>query len=136
MLMDSKAKGKWQVRAAVAVIFIIGFVAGALVMNIYRSKQASSGSGRMWSQYDQMLDQLNLAPDQKSQVEAIFNDARSQLMEIRRDSEPRFREVRQQTDSRLQAVLTREQWEQFQQMVSELKNRSRHGRGHRDKDRK
>jgi Spy/CpxP family protein refolding chaperone len=133
--MDSSAKGKWQVRAAVTVIFIIGFVAGALVMNIYRSKQASSGSGRMWSRYDQMIDQLNLAPDQRSQVEAIFNDARSQLMEIRKDSEPKFREVRKQTDGRLEAILTREQWEQFQQMVSELRSRGRHGRGRHEKDR-
>ncbi len=134
--MDSNAKSKWQIRLAVIIIFIVGFVAGALSINIYRSKQSPSGPSRMWGRYDQMIDRLNLSPDQKSQVEAIFDDARARLMEIRRESEPRFREVRKQTDSRLQGALTPEQWEQFQQMVSELKDRGRHGRGRYDKDRK
>ena len=134
--MDSETKSKWQVRAAVILIFIIGFVAGALSMNIYRGNRTPSGPQRMWSRYDQMLDRLNLSQDQKSQVEAIFNDARTQLMEIRKESEPKFREVRKQTDSRLQSALTPEQWEQFQQMVSEMKDRGRHGRGRHDRERK
>ena len=134
--MDSNVKSKWQVRTAVIIIFIIGFVAGALSMNIYRSKQLPSGPSRMWSRYDQMLDSLNLSPDQKTKVEAIFDDARARLIEIRKESEPKFREVRKQTDSQLQGVLTSEQWEQFQQMVSELKEKGRHGRGRYEKDRK
>ena len=134
--MDNETKSKWQVRAAVIIIFIIGFVAGALSMNIYRNKRTPSGPSGMWSRYDQMLDRLNLSQDQKSQVEAIFDDARTRLMEIRKESEPRFREVRKQTDSRLQSALTPEQWEQFQQMVSELKDRGRHGRGRYDRERK
>jgi Spy/CpxP family protein refolding chaperone len=81
-----------------------------------------------------MIDRLNLTQDQRTQVDSIFEDARKQLAELRQESEPRFREVRKNTDERLQAVLTPEQWEQFQQMTS---RRGRpFGRGRRGGDRR
>ena len=115
--MDSSARSKWQVRLAVLLLFVVGFMAGALAMNIYRARHWSPRSeGR--GGFEQMLDRLNLTQDQRMQVGEIFEDARKQLAELRRDSEPKFREVRKNTDERLQSVLTPEQWEQFQQMTS------------------
>lgn len=127
--MDSRARGKWQVRLAVLILFVVGFVAGALTMNLYRSRQWSPrGGGR--GAFEQMLDRLNLTQDQRTQVSGIFEEARKQLTELRKESEPKFREVRKDTDERLQSVLTPEQWEQFQQMT-ERRNRP-HGRSRRE----
>ncbi|MEK6323129.1 MAG: periplasmic heavy metal sensor [Acidobacteriota bacterium] len=127
--MDSNAKSKWQVRLAVLLLFVVGFIAGGLAMNIYRSRQwsprASSRGG-----FEQMLDRLNLTQDQRTQVSGFFEDARKQLTELRKESEPKFREVRKNTEERLQSVLTPEQWEQFQQMTSK-RNRP-HGRPRRE----
>ena len=72
-----------------------------------------------------MIEQLNLTPEQKIEVEKILEETRTQLMEIRKESGPKFREVRKQTDERLQAVLTPEQWEQFQQIMKESRHRRR-----------
>ena len=114
--MDSNARSKWQIRLATLIVFVIGFVAGGLAMNIYRARQWSPrANGR--GGFEQMLDKLNLTPDQRTQVSGIFEDARKQLTELRRESEPKFREVRKNTDDRLQTALTPEQWEQFQQMT-------------------
>lgn len=122
--MDSNAKTKWQVRLAVLILFVIGFIAGGLATNIYRGRQWSPrGGGR--GGFEQMLDKLNLSPEQRTQVNGIFEDARNQLTELRKESEPKFRQVRQNTDQRLQAVLTPEQWERFQQMME----KRRRGRG-------
>jgi Spy/CpxP family protein refolding chaperone len=115
--MDSSARSKWQVRLAVLILFVVGFMAGALAMNIYRARQRPPRPGGRGG-FEQMLDRLNLTQDQRTQVGEIFDDARKQLSELRRESEPRFREVRKNTDERLQSVLTPEQWEQFQQMTS------------------
>lgn len=115
--MDSSTKNKWQVRLAVLILFVVGFIAGGLTMNLYGRRQwspRSGGSGR----FDMMVDRLNLSEDQKAQVSAIFEDARRQLGELRKESEPKFREVRKSTDERLKTVLTPDQWEQFQQMTS------------------
>lgn len=115
--MDSSTRSKWQVRLAALVLFVVGFVVGALAMNIYRARHWSPRSGGRGG-FEQMLDRLNLTQDQRTQVGDIFEDARKQLAELRKDSEPKFREVRKNTDERLQSVLTPEQWEQFQQMTN------------------
>src|SRR5438132_1513933 len=116
-VMDSSARSKWQVRLAVLLLFVVGFIAGALAMNIYRARHWSPRSGGRGG-FEQMLDRLNLTQDQRTQVGEIFEGARNQLAELRKESEPKFREVRKNTDERLQSVLTPEQWEQFQQMTN------------------
>jgi Spy/CpxP family protein refolding chaperone len=126
--MDSKTKSKWQVRLAVLVIFAIGFVAGGLAVNFYRDHNRPGQSSMMRGGFNRVIERLNLNPEQKEQVEAIFEEARAKLIEIRKESGPKFREVRTQTDERLKAVLTPEQWEQFQQMTKENRSRRRHGR--------
>jgi Spy/CpxP family protein refolding chaperone len=127
--MDSSARNKWQVRIVVLLLFVVGFLAGALAMNMYRARQWSPRAGGRGG-FEQMIDRLNLTQDQRTQVDSIFEDARKQLSELRQESEPRFREVRKNTDERLQAVLTPEQWAQFQEMTS---RRGRpFGRGRRE----
>jgi Spy/CpxP family protein refolding chaperone len=72
-----------------------------------------------------MLERLDLTQGQRTQVEKILSDSRAQLSEMRRKSEPDVMEIRRQTEERLQAVLSPQQWEQFQQMMNEWRNRRR-----------
>src|SRR6185503_17119908 len=126
--MNSNTKTKWQVRLAALMIFVIGFIAGALAMNIYRGQRGPSAYGDRRGRFEETLDKLNLTQDQKNQVKAIFDDARAQLGQLRKESEPKFREVRKQTDERLKAVLEPGQWEQFQQIMSEARKGRSHGK--------
>jgi Spy/CpxP family protein refolding chaperone len=114
--MDSKTRKKWEVRLAALILFVIGFIAGGLAMNLYRSREWVPRSGGRGS-FEHVLNKLNLSDEQRTEVTAIFEDARKQLDELRKESEPKFREVRKNTDDRLKAVLTTEQWEQFQRMT-------------------
>lgn len=129
--METSSKSKWQIRLAVLLIFVIGFVAGALTMNLYReqSRPYSQRGGRGGFRFERVMNRLNLTPEQETQVKEIFDDARAKLIELRKESGPKFGDVRRETDERLRAVLTAEQWEQFQQIVGE--NRGRRGRGRR-----
>jgi Spy/CpxP family protein refolding chaperone len=131
--MDVNIKNKWQIRLAVLAIFVIGFIAGGLAIDLYRKPHWGWGPppDRRFGRFEQTIERLDLTPEQKTQVTAIFDDARAQLDNVRKESEPKFREVRKQTDERLKAVLTPEQWEQFQQMKSEFRGRP-HGRGRRE----
>ena len=126
--MNTIQKGKWQVRVAALVIFVVGFAAGALALNVYKRWERTGAGMSRQDRFDKMLDRLNLSADQKTQVHQILSDTRGQLQTLRKESEPRFEEIRRQADERLQKVLTPEQWQQFQKERSELRGRGRRGR--------
>ena len=127
--METSVKNKWQIRMAVLLIFVIGFVAGALTMNVYRARHMAAAPASHRGRFERMMEQLNLTAEQRDQVKSIFDDARAQLNEMHKESEPRFRQVREQTHERLRAVLTAEQWEHFQKLTNGF--RERHSRGGR-----
>lgn len=126
--MNNVAKNRWQVRIATMIIFVLGFTAGILAMNVYRRWDRGSGN-RM----DELAERLQLTAEQKTKVQEIFSDTREQLRAARRDMEPRMAEIRRQADGRLQTVLTPEQWEKFQRVREERQRRG--GRGPRGPDR-
>jgi Spy/CpxP family protein refolding chaperone len=123
--MDSLRKSVWQIRAAALAIFLLGFVAGALTLNYYRLRHPVGPPAFARGRFEQMLERLDLTQGQRTQVEKILSDSRAQLSEMRRKSEPDVMEIRRQTEERLQAVLSPQQWEQFQQMMNEWRNRRR-----------
>lgn len=129
--METSLKNKWQIRLAVLLIFAIGFIAGALTINAYRARRVPNAPESHRSRFERVMEQLNLNAEQHEQVKAIFDDARARLTELRKESGPKFHDVREQTDERLRAVLTPEQWEQFQKLTSEHRDR-RSRRGRRD----
>lgn len=123
--MDKASKNRWQVRIAALIIFVLGFAAGILALNVYRGL-ARQRDPR--DRFEQMAERLQLSGDQKTKVQEIFTDTREQLRAVRRESEPKMDEIRRQADGRLQTVLTPEQWQQFQSLRDEMRQR-RGGRG-------
>ena len=121
--MDRGAKRDWTVRLAALVIFVLGFAAGAFALELYRAQQRSTGTRERFSR---MLDDLDLDAGQRDRVKAIFDDAHAQMDEVRKECGPKFHAVREQTDARLREVLTPEQWQRWQQMTSEGRERHRH----------
>lgn len=121
--MDNVAKNRWQVRFAAMIIFVLGFAAGILALNVYRGLARNAGPR---DRFEQLADRLDLNADQKTKVQQILGDSREQLRALRRESEPRVTEIRRQADARLQEVLSPEQWQKFQSMRQE---RRRGGRG-------
>jgi len=126
--MDYIAKNKWQIRGATAIIFVLGFTAGILALNVYRGWVRGVGSGRE-DRFEQLSNRLQLNADQKTKVQQILGDTREQLRALRKESEPRVTEIRQKTDERLQQVLTPDQWERFQQMRNDGRDRRGRERG-------
>jgi Spy/CpxP family protein refolding chaperone len=119
--MNNVSKNRWQVRIAATIIFVLGFTAGILALNVYRSW------ARNGNRMDELSERLQLTADQKTRVQEIFGDTREQLRAVRRETEPRMDEIRRQADGRLQTVLTPEQWQQFQRIREERQRRG--GRG-------
>ena len=127
--MNITSKGKWQVRGAAIIIFLLGFAAGALALNAYQRWGRTSAEESRQARFARMLDSLQLTAEQKTQVHQILGDTREQLQALRKESEPRVSELRRQTDERLQKVLTPDQWKQFQQEREKMRGGDRRGRG-------
>ena len=128
--MDNVTRNRWQVRVAALIIFVLGFTAGILALNVYRGVVRGGGQG---GRMDEMAERLKLTADQKTRVQEIFSDTREQLRAVRRETEPRMVEIRRQADGRLQTVLTPDQWEQFQKIRDERQRRGGRGRGGPDR---
>jgi len=128
--MNKIAGSKWQVRVAVVVIFLLGFAAGILALNVYRGWMRARGSGRVEDRFEQISARLQLNADQKAKMQQVLDDTREQLRALRKESEPRVNEIRKQTDQRLQQIVTPDQWQRFQQMRDET--RARRDRGGSD----
>jgi len=129
--MNNIVRNKWQVRVAAAIIFVLGFTAGILALNVYRGL-ARRGEPR--DRLEQLSQRLDLNADQKAKVQQIFSDTRDQLRALRRESEPRVNDIRAQADQKLQQVLTPDQWQRFQKIRSEARDRRGGGRGPRGDD--
>src|ERR1700684_1303950 len=127
--MQVTSKDKWQVGTAVLLIFALGFIAGALALNLYRTYHpAASGQPRGRQRHlEQVIDTLNLSDDQKAQVKQIFSDTRKQLADLHQQPNPEYGQIRQQAREKLKAVMTPEQWAGFQQAMKE--GRENHGNG-------
>ena len=120
--MNIVTKNRWQVRIAAAIIFVLGFVAGIMALNVYRGL-ARGGERHPANRIEMIAERLQLTEDQKTKVQEIFNDTREQVRAVRRESEPKMDEIRRQADGRLQTVLTPEQWQKFQTVRDEFRPR-------------
>jgi Spy/CpxP family protein refolding chaperone len=119
--MNIVNKNRWQVRIAAAIIFVLGFVAGILALNVYRGLARTGG--QPGNRVEMLAERLQLTEEQKTRVQEIFNDTREQVRAVRRESEPKMDEIRRQADGRLQTVLTQEQWQKFQTVREEFRPR-------------
>lgn len=124
--MEKAAKNKWFVRGAAVMVFILGFAAGALALNVYRSwsRDRNGGMDRK-ARFEQTMDRLQLNEDQKAKTRETLADTREKLQALRKESEPRVAEIRKQADARLQTIMNADQWQQFQKMRDEDRGRGR-----------
>lgn len=128
--MESRTS-QTKARLIVLTIFVIGFAAGALSMNLYErfSSQGPDKDGsRHGSKYllTKMDRNLDLSDEQEKEVDAILEEAKQQYNEIKKDMQPRIKEyeprlesVRLQSRDRIRAVLKPDQLPKFEEMVQE-----------------
>ncbi|HVF92415.1 MAG TPA: hypothetical protein VNH22_20280 [Blastocatellia bacterium] len=130
--MESRLPRQSKARLIVLAVFVIGFTAGALSMNLY---QRSSGPEAYQSESDdrpqdqivrRMNQKLGLTSEQQNSISRILDETFDHYNEIRKEMEPRikdfkprFDEERHKSRDRIRAVLTPEQLPRFEEMVKE-----------------
>lgn len=128
--MESKTNGQTKARLIVVSVFVIGFAAGALALNLYQQLSRSSDRNTPHSGTEFLLKRMNdkvgLATDQQEQIKKILDETADKYKDIRKEMdpmvkpfEPRFNSVRQESRDRIRALLTAEQLPKYEQMVTE-----------------
>jgi hypothetical protein len=132
---------KNKARLVVLSIFVIGFLAGALSMNLYQHLMNSSPPehGKPQDFLTKKIDQrLSLNSEQEARIKSILTETFEQYGEIRKDMEPklkefepRFKDVRQKSRDRIRAELTEKQLPEFEKMLEEEDKRREEGKQNR-----
>ena len=128
--MDSNTNSQTKARVIVVSVFVIGFVAGALALNLYQ-RLTSSGNKDMPHNGTEFLikrmnDKVGLTSEQQEQIKKILDETNDKYRDIRKDMEPRikdfeprFNTVRQESRDRVRALLTPDQLPKYEQMVQD-----------------
>ncbi|MFL6273753.1 MAG: hypothetical protein ACJ74G_00975 [Blastocatellia bacterium] len=129
--MESKTSSQAKARLVIAAVFVIGFAAGALSLNLYQ--RFTSNAPDKGESHDragviiQRIDEkVSLSDAQKAQIRQILDNSREKYAEIRKETdplmkpfEPKFDAVRQQTRNEIRAVLTDRQLPKVEEMFKE-----------------
>src|ERR1044071_9712304 len=128
--MESNRSSQAKARLIVVSVFIIGFAAGMLSLNLYQSLRPSSpkNSPRGGTEFliTRMDEKVGLPSDQQEQIKKILDETNDKYREIRKEMEPRIKDilprfdaVRQESRDRIRALLKPEQLPKYEEMVKE-----------------
>ena len=127
--MESKSNSRTQARLIVVSVFVIGFAAGALSLNLYQNLNNSKAKDprRGGTEYliGKMNEEVGLTSDQQEQIRKILDETSEKYKQIRieidplvKPFEPRFNAVRQESRDRIRVLLTPEQLPKYEEMVT------------------
>ena len=128
--MESKNTSQTKARLIVIAVFVIGFAAGALSLNLYQrltSPASPRDNGdRTGVIIQKMNERMDLSSEQQAHIREILDGTAKKYSEIRKDMEPRikdfeprFNAVRQQSRDEIRALLNEKQLPKFEEMVQE-----------------
>jgi len=110
----------------VGVIFLLGAALGGMLGYVFAHKTAMAAPAQMTEsekraqKVQRLTQELNLAPDQQRQIEAIIASVQVQYKAIRQSMEPQFNEARQKGREQIRAILTPEQKPKFEDFLKRL----------------
>lgn len=130
---------KNKARLIVLSIFIIGFAAGALSMNLYERLMNTGPPKRGGNPPEVILKKIDqrvsLNSEQEARIKAILTETSEQYKQIRNDMdpklkefEPRFTEVRRKSRERIRAELSESQLPEFEKLLEEEDKRREESR--------
>jgi len=129
--MESKTTSQTKAKLIVVSVFVIGFAAGALSLNLYQSltssdKKKDPPRGGTEFLLNRMNQRVGLTTEQQDQIKKILDETSEKYRAIRQEMDPavkpfekNFNAVRQESRDRIRALLTPEQLPKYEQMVEE-----------------
>lgn len=121
--MNPQSKMLVKIWSAVLVVFILGCVTGAAISGLYlspASKDSQAISMRETSQYFETLKrEVNLSSEQVEKMSAILDQMRNNYKSVCAEVKPRYYNVREEARIRMRELLTPEQQQSFDKIVTQ-----------------
>jgi Spy/CpxP family protein refolding chaperone len=122
--MDANQNNRKAV-LVVLVLFVLGIALGSLGTYVVTTRVlaarpqgalARNPPGHM----AMFTRDLNLSPDQQTQIQAIMNDTRARYAELHQKLDPEYEQVRHEGRERIRQVLTSEQRPKFEDLLRQI----------------
>ncbi len=138
---------KSKAAALVFCVFLTGAVVGGLAVHVFGdriwSTRASSNANTIPNRDEllqQLSQQLDLTPDQRTQIRSIFDQTLTDWHQVLLTVDPQLQQLRKQGRQRIRGVLTPEQlpkYEVFMRQLDEQRARTeQHEREQKDQQQK
>jgi hypothetical protein len=104
----------------ILLVFALGGATGAAINNMYRLWPTApiTTSTRNPDYFDMLKSELSLDKDQAETIGTIINEMRNQYKSVCADVRPRYDVLRENARARMRTVLTPEQQERFDLIVT------------------
>jgi uncharacterized membrane protein len=127
--MESKTSSRTKARLIVMAVFVIGFAAGALSLNLYQrltTPASPNSDDRAGVLIQKMNQRMDLTSDQQTRIREVLTGTMKKYGELRKEMEPRIKDftprfdaIRQQQREEIRALLNEKQLPKFEEMVQE-----------------
>jgi hypothetical protein len=119
---------RWKAVVSVILIFLLGGMAGALVMHrIDQQKIESIMKGETGTTREYIITRLNrglnLDAAQLEQLRIIVRETHAQMRSVRKEYRPQIEEILKRSQDRVRTILRPDQVETFNKIVAERKKR-------------
>jgi Spy/CpxP family protein refolding chaperone len=105
------------------VVFVLGCVTGGALTGLYRwragADRPEAREKAMQERFEKMRRELSLTDQQTTAVRTILDDTRAEYKTLRTELRPRFEEPRMKARAKIRALLTTEQQQKFDAMVTQ-----------------
>ena len=113
---------------AIAAVFALGGVTGALLDSAYRlragaAREESRGRRGHEEVFERMRSDLELTDQQAAEVRRILDETRNDYRALRSEARPRFDAIRQSARARIRALLNPDQQRRFDARAAEKDTR-------------
>ncbi|MGA8367013.1 MAG: hypothetical protein ACLQMT_09470 [Candidatus Acidiferrales bacterium] len=121
-----KTKARGEAALLIAVVFLLGVLLGAVATHMWgervwgQQNAYSAGRKPVNQVVAEFTKELQLTPDQQTQVAAIIDDTRAQWKALYAPLDAQKEQIRQQSRARIRALLTPEQQPKFDAFMQRL----------------
>lgn len=117
---------KWHAIAGVILVFLLGALAGGLVVHTIYHQRMESGfrdEPRRMSEFivGRLSHELHLDPAQMEKLRTIVKETHVEIKNVRRQFRPQIEEVLARSQDRVRSILRPDQLERYEKIIAEQK---------------